>query len=260
MTDGAEGPDVTNRNHDDPMQDPTRDPLIDRVAASLQAMPPVSPSAKARILALVDAADVGADEPDVAARPAAPARDADVVPLHRADGSRVLPLGLPPRLGRVSRAPRRPALLASMGALAAAMLGFAVRDLLDRRPAAEATAPMVAEQPATGAHAGESTGTALVAGDEKSAALAPIATQFVLNAPNAARVSLVGEFNDWDPARAPLARDAGGVWSIVVPLVPGRHVYAFVVDDTVWTLDPRAPKADDPDFGRAGSVVLVGRP
>jgi hypothetical protein len=35
-------------------------------------------------------------------------------------------------------------------------------------------------------------------------------------------------------------------------------VYAFLVDDTVWTLDPRAPKTKDADYGAEQSVLIVG--
>jgi hypothetical protein len=51
---------------------------------------------------------------------------------------------------------------------------------------------------------------------------------------------------------------ASGLWSISLALRPGRHVYAFLVDDTVWVQDPRAMEAPDADFGRPGSVLLVG--
>ncbi|HEX6532942.1 MAG TPA: hypothetical protein VF041_00010, partial [Gemmatimonadaceae bacterium] len=35
------------------------------------------------------------------------------------------------------------------------------------------------------------------------------------------------------PARSlPLARSAGGVWSTVLPLAPGRYTFHVVVDDT----------------------------
>jgi hypothetical protein len=30
--------------------------------------------------------------------------------------------------------------------------------------------------------------------------------------------------------------------------------------DSVFTLDPRAPKVRDPDLGSEGSVIIVGRP
>jgi hypothetical protein len=89
----------------------------------------------------------------------------------------------------------------------------------------------------------------------------PVPTQFVLDVPRASRVSLVGDFNGWDTAATPLARDpSAGIWTVTVPLTAGRHVYAFMVDGRVWTLDPRAPKAEDPDFGTPSSVVLIGAP
>ena len=86
-------------------------------------------------------------------------------------------------------------------------------------------------------------------------------TQFVLDAPQASQVALVGDFNAWDAADTPLVRDpASGIWTVTVRLVPGRHTYAFMVDGATWTLDPRAPSAQDPDFGTPSSVVLVGTP
>jgi hypothetical protein len=83
------------------------------------------------------------------------------------------------------------------------------------------------------------------------------AFQFVLVAPQAASVSLVGDFNDWDPARSPM-RTAGGVWATVVPLAPGRYRYAFLVNGAEWRADPAAPRAMDDEFGTPSSVVTVG--
>jgi hypothetical protein len=84
--------------------------------------------------------------------------------------------------------------------------------------------------------------------------------KFVLVAPQAARVSLVGDFNGWDPAATPMQRTpTGGTWSVVVPLRPGRHEYAFVVDGKHWLPDPSAPLAPVDGFGAPNSVVLVGR-
>lgn len=85
------------------------------------------------------------------------------------------------------------------------------------------------------------------------------AVQFVLTAPGATRVSLVGDFNDWDPSAIPLHPTAGGeVWSVTVPITPGRHEYAFVVDGTRWVPDPAAPPSPGADFGAPNSVVTVG--
>jgi len=91
--------------------------------------------------------------------------------------------------------------------------------------------------------------------------VAPEPVQLVFRAPSASSVRVVGDFNAWDKEHAPMTRDAGsGLWSVTLSLRPGRHVYAFVVDDTVWMRDPRATAAPDADFGRPGSVLLVGRP
>lgn len=86
--------------------------------------------------------------------------------------------------------------------------------------------------------------------------------KFVLVAPHAKGVSLVGDFNDWNAAATPMVRTpTGGTWSVVLPLTPGRHVYAFVVDGasgTQWVTDPGAPLAPADGFGVPNSVVLVG--
>jgi hypothetical protein len=81
--------------------------------------------------------------------------------------------------------------------------------------------------------------------------------QFVLVAPQAASVSLVGDFNDWDPSRAPM-RTAHGIWATAVPLVAGRYRYAFLVNGVEWRADPAAPNAIDDEFGTPSSVVTVG--
>jgi hypothetical protein len=86
----------------------------------------------------------------------------------------------------------------------------------------------------------------------------PDAFQFVLVAPQAASVALVGDFNDWDPARAPMHVVHGGVWATVLPLAPGRYRYAFLVNGVEWRADPAAPSVRDDDFGSPSSVVTVG--
>ena len=85
-------------------------------------------------------------------------------------------------------------------------------------------------------------------------------TRFVLVAPNARQVALVGDFNLWNPASAPMQRIPGtDEWEVDLPLPAGRHAYAFVVDGDV-TADPSAPRTGGDDFGRPNSVVLVSSP
>ena len=81
--------------------------------------------------------------------------------------------------------------------------------------------------------------------------------QFVLVAPQAKSVALVGDFNDWDPARSPM-QTAQGVWATALRLSPGRYRYAFLVNGVEWRADPGAPSARDDEFGTPSSVVTVG--
>jgi hypothetical protein len=59
--------------------------------------------------------------------------------------------------------------------------------------------------------------------------------QFMLVAPTASRVALAGDFNAWDPKATPLRRSSHDApWTVALDLPPGRHRYAFVVDDSQW--------------------------
>src|SRR6266850_23534 len=85
------------------------------------------------------------------------------------------------------------------------------------------------------------------------------AFQFVLVAPRATHVALVGDFNDWDATRTPMRRTGSeALWTAVVPLEPGRYHYAFFVDGSRWLADPSAPAARDEDYGAPSSVLTVG--
>jgi hypothetical protein len=82
--------------------------------------------------------------------------------------------------------------------------------------------------------------------------------QFVFVAPDAKQVALAGDFNDWDTSRTQLVKnDQSGLWTVTVPLQPGRYSYAFVVDGDRWVADPRAPRAIGDDFDRPSSTVTV---
>lgn len=82
--------------------------------------------------------------------------------------------------------------------------------------------------------------------------------KFVLVAPHASEVTVVGNFNGWNPAANPMRRTAtGGTWSVTVPLEAGRHEYSFVVDGKHWMPDPAAALAPADGFGVANSVLLV---
>ncbi len=114
--------------------------------------------------------------------------------------------------------------------------------------------PEVAVQQADGAFVGASAapvGTTTESGD---------AIRFDLTLPNSAqKVALVGDFNGWDEHATPMVRRRNdGAWSAKVPLLPGRHVYAFVVDGRTWLVDPLAPQVPDEGYGPANAVVVEG--
>jgi hypothetical protein len=143
---------------------------------------------------------------------------------------------------------RVPLAAAAGVALAAGLGGYAIRG-------GRSAAPMIASAPTA---AGS---LSLVSTHAPRTSNLAVPTQFVLDAARASRVALVGDFNGWNATATPLARvSSSSLWTVTIPLTPGRHTYAFMVNDTTLTLDPRAPAAQDPDFGTPSSVVLVGTP
>lgn len=80
--------------------------------------------------------------------------------------------------------------------------------------------------------------------------------RFVLTAPAATSVALVGDFNGWRRDATLLAAGERGDWTAAVALVPGRHRYAYVVDDTQWIADPAATAVAG-DAGRPTSELFV---
>lgn len=87
----------------------------------------------------------------------------------------------------------------------------------------------------------------------------PQRVQFVLVAPDAKKVAVVGDFNGWDASHAAYQAQhrGGGVWSVTAPVPLGHHRYSFVVDDSLWLPDPSAPRATDTDFGVTNSTIVV---
>ena len=198
-----------------------RDAMLDRVVEALKPLPHVDETAKARVLIAV-AAERERDREAAARQPI--------------------------------RRPMRTWVIGATGLAAAGLLAV----VLLRAPSRTGTPP----QPATTAAVPAPRAPQLAANSpEATLEAARVPVQLVFRAPTASQVRVVGDFNGWDGERAAMTRDAAsGLWSLSLVLKPGRHVYAFVVDDTLWVRDPRAPAAKDTDFGRPGSVLLVGRP
>ena len=156
-----------------------------------------------------------------------------------------------PRRGRFFRLP------AVIGIAAAAAIGGFVAGV--QLVGTKASGPSTGARSVAAANTESSTVRPIAATPNADAAL--IVKQFTFRSRVAHRVTVVGDFNGWDPSANPMSREEGGaLWSVNVPLSLGRHVYAFLVDDTIMQTDPDAPVTKDPDFGVKGSVVIVGKP
>lgn len=81
------------------------------------------------------------------------------------------------------------------------------------------------------------------------------AVAFKLLGPKAKKVSLAGNFNNWDVAQFTAKKDVKGNWSVKVDLKPGKYEYKFFVDGT-WMNDPQASTVYN-SFGTQNSVVEV---
>jgi hypothetical protein len=78
--------------------------------------------------------------------------------------------------------------------------------------------------------------------------------QFILADSTARSVSIVGDFNDWEPA--PMTRLGDGAWSITIPLRVGQYQFHYIVNDSVRVTDPTLPAVPSA-FGSSNSFINV---
>ena len=94
-------------------------------------------------------------------------------------------------------------------------------------------------------------------GNFRSAAIkALIPVNFICHAPQASRVSVVGDFNEWNADTHLLDRAIDGSWLGSVSLRHGHHRYAFCVDGTLQ-VDPRGQGLSQNDAGQKVSLLAV---
>jgi 1,4-alpha-glucan branching enzyme len=79
---------------------------------------------------------------------------------------------------------------------------------------------------------------------------------FSIEAANAGKVYLAGEFNDWNPAKSPMKKSADGKWKKQISLPPGEFEYKFLVDDQ-WIEDPQNDDARPNCFGTWNSLIHI---
>ncbi|HUU40372.1 MAG TPA: isoamylase early set domain-containing protein [Desulfatiglandales bacterium] len=79
---------------------------------------------------------------------------------------------------------------------------------------------------------------------------------FSLKAPTANKVSVGGDFNNWDAIAHPMKKDQDGVWKKTLMLSPARYEYKFLVDGQ-WRNDPKNDVACPNRFGTQNNVIDV---
>jgi 1,4-alpha-glucan branching enzyme len=79
---------------------------------------------------------------------------------------------------------------------------------------------------------------------------------FNLYAPEAERVILAGDFNNWDVNNLLMKRNKKGAWEASFTLPPGRYEYRFRVDG-VWHDDPNAHEMVGNPFGSQNCLRIV---
>ena len=95
-------------------------------------------------------------------------------------------------------------------------------------------------------------------GDRSAVLGGPEPVKFVLVAPNAHTVAVVGDFNNWGLGDSGLVATSNqGVWSVTASVPAGVHRYAFVINGKQWMADPTAPRSSGDDFGMPSSALVV---
>jgi len=79
---------------------------------------------------------------------------------------------------------------------------------------------------------------------------------FGLEAPQAERVLIAGDFNGWDAATHPMKKDKNGMWKTTIPLMPGRYQYRFLSDGN-WENDRSCSGCVPNTFGSLNCVRIV---
>jgi 1,4-alpha-glucan branching enzyme len=92
-------------------------------------------------------------------------------------------------------------------------------------------------------------------GDESISARHPTRpVNFYCSAPEARAVSLIGDFNHWNPL--PMTRRGDGWWFLQVMLPHGHHRYQFLVDGR-RVLDPQASGVARDEHDGEVSLIAV---
>ncbi|MDA1276884.1 MAG: glycoside hydrolase family 13 [Verrucomicrobia bacterium] len=83
-----------------------------------------------------------------------------------------------------------------------------------------------------------------------------IPVNFSYYAPDAERVSVIGDFNEWRPDENLMELQPDGAWTLQVLMCHGHHHYQFLVDGE-HKLDPRAQGIGRNERNERVSLIAV---
>ncbi len=96
----------------------------------------------------------------------------------------------------------------------------------------------------------ESISRSLISGDKQE-------VEFTLLAPDAKKVCIAGQFNDWNTKSMPLKKIKNGTWRIKLKLPRGKCEYKYFVDGS-WAQDISCAERVPNPFGTSNCVINVG--
>jgi 1,4-alpha-glucan branching enzyme len=70
-------------------------------------------------------------------------------------------------------------------------------------------------------------------------------------------VSVVGDFNGWDPSADPLKKRSNGTRSVTVDVGSGRHRFRYLAEGGAFFDDPDADGLEANGYGGTHSVIEV---
>jgi len=71
------------------------------------------------------------------------------------------------------------------------------------------------------------------------------------------QVSVVGDFNDWDPFAHPLRKRRNGTRSVTVDVGSGRHAFRYLADGYGFFDEPEADAIEANGYGDTHSMLVV---
>ena len=83
-----------------------------------------------------------------------------------------------------------------------------------------------------------------------------ITVEFRIYKPDASLVSLVGDFNHWNPENNLLSKGKDGIWRLQMKLFPGLYRYKYIIDGE-WVPDMYNSRSGSDNTGEVCSMIEI---